>query len=572
MYGVLRIFYEARGTRPWLVLGCLLVAGIAEGIGLATLLPLLSLAIDDSAQHTSAYAQYLEQALGYLGLTPGLSVLLILVVAGIVVKCVLTMAAMRYVGAAVAQVSTGMRAELIKNLLNVRWGYFTRQPIGRIANAVSNDATRAGQGYLMAANFQVNLIQTVIYSLVAALISWQLALAALALGGFIALTLNFLVRSSKKAGRRQQRRTSELVIYLSDALSNIKPLKAMAKAGQFSNLFDRKIAQLNAALRRQVVSVNDLKNLEEIMVTVAVAIGFFVATTQFSVPVSELLVVGVLLYQAVSAVGKMQRQFQKAVLYEAPYWAMRELIDETAAAPEQASGTRKPTLEQGCRFDGVSFAYGKDKVLDCATLDIPARGLTVITGTSGAGKTTLTDLLLGLYQPGSGRVLIDGVALSEIDLEAWRRMIGYVPQELILFHDSVLANVTLGDPLLDEAGARKALQAAGAWDFVSAMPEGIHSVVGERGALLSGGQRQRIALARALAGEPKLLILDEVTSALDPETERDICRNIDELSDNMTILAITHREAWTEIAQRTYRVERGAIELVKDGRSLKRPA
>ena len=572
MYGVLRIFYEARGTRPWLVLSCLLVAGIAEGFGLATLLPLLSLAIDDGAHETSAYAQYLEQALAFVGLAPEVAVLLVLVVTGIVIKCVLTMAAMRYVGAAVAQVSTGMRAELIKNLLKVRWGYFTRQPIGRIANAVSNDATRAGQGYLMAANFQVNLIQTVIYSFVAALISWRLALAALALGGFIALTLNYLVRASKKAGRRQQRRTSELVIYLSDALSNIKPLKAMAKAGKFSNLFDRKIAQLNTALRRQVVSVNDLKNLEEIMVTVAVAIGFFVATTRFDVPVSELLVVGVLLYQAVSAVGKMQRQFQKAVLYEAPYWALRELIDETAAAPEPASGTVVPTLEQSCRFEGVSFAYAKDNVLDRATLEIPTRGLTVITGTSGAGKTTLTDLLLGLYQPSGGRILVDGVPLNEIDLEAWRGMIGYVPQELILFHDSVLANVTLGDPKIDEDRARAALQAAGAWDFVSAMPEGIHSVVGEKGALLSGGQRQRIALARALAGEPKLLILDEVTSALDPETERDICRNIDELSANMTILAITHREAWTDIAQRTYRVERGTIELVKDGRSLKRPA
>ncbi len=572
MIGILRIFYGAKGTRPWVVLACLLAAGIAEGIGLATLLPLLSLTINGGAAEAAPLTEYVTAVLAFFGQAPELGLLLVLVVGGIVVKCILTIAAMRYVGSAVAGVATGLRAELIMRLLNVRWGYFTHQPLGRIANAVSVDATRAGQGYLMAANFQVNAIQMVIYSVVAALVSWQLALAALALGGAIALSLHFLVRISKKAGRRQVERTSELVIYLSDALSNIKPLKAMAKAGKFANLFGRKIDQLNRALRRQVVSQYALQNLEEMLVAIAVGIGFYVASTRWDVPVPQLIVMGALLFKAVSSVGKMQRQFQKAMLFERPYWAMRELIEEAEAAQEVNPGTATPTLEKGCRFEAVSFAYADQNVLDGVTLDIPANCLTVITGTSGSGKTTLTDLLLGLYQPSAGRVLIDGTPLSEIDLQAWRSMVGYVPQDLILFHDSVLANVTLGDPRIDEAEVQRALEEAGAWGFVSELPEGLNSIVGEKGAKLSGGQRQRIALARALAGKPKLLILDEVTSALDPSTERDICRNIDALGRDMTILAITHREAWTEIAERTYRLDGGTIELVKDGRDLKRPA
>jgi ATP-binding cassette, subfamily C, bacterial len=308
------------------------------------------------------------------------------------------------------------------------------------------------------------------------------------------------------------------------------------------------------------------------LVAIAIGIGFSSPPRSWNVPVSQLLVMGVLLFQAVSSVGKMQRQFQKAVIFESAYWSLRGLIDEAASASEPNPGTTIPTLDQGCRFDTVSFGYNDENVLDRISLDIPARGLTVITGASGSGKTTLTDLLLGLYEPRSGRVLIDGMPLGEIDLQAWRSMIGYVPQDLILFHDTVLANVTLGDPRLGEAEAREALEAAGAWDFVALLPEGVHSVVGEKGAKLSGGQRQRIALARALAHKPKLLILDEVTSALDPKTERDICRNIDALSHGMTILAITHREAWTEIADRTYRIDHGAVELVKDGRGLKRPA
>ena len=572
MIDVLRIFYQARGTNPWFVLGCLLLAGVSEGVGLATLLPLLSIAINDNTHNDSTIAHYLRDILSLVGLEPRLEVLLLLVVGGIVAKCLLTMAAMAYVGNSVAKVATGLRAELIDHLLKARWSYFTSQPLGRIANAVSAESTRAGQAYLMAASLVVLIIQMAIYSIVAALVSWKLSLVALAVGSVIAFSLHFLVRLSRRAGHRQTERTSELVVYLSDALSNIKPLKAMAKAAKFANLFDRKIRQLKKALRSQVISQYALKNIEEILVAATIGAGFYIATTEASVPISQLLVMGVLLYQAISSVGKLQRQYQKAVLYESPYLAVRALIDEVEAAREPNPGTAVPTLEQGCRFEAVSFGFGKKAVLDRASLDIPANGLTVITGASGAGKTTLTDLLLGLQEPAGGRILLDGRPLTEIDLQAWRSMVGYVPQDLILFHDSVLANVTLGDPKLGPDEAKRALEAAGAWEFVSALPEGLETIVGEKGTKLSGGQRQRIALARALAGQPKLLILDEVTSALDPETERDICRNIDALSHDMTILAITHREAWTEIAERAYRLADGKAELIKDGRGLKRPA
>jgi ATP-binding cassette subfamily C protein len=169
-------------------------------------------------------------------------------------------------------------------------------------------------------------------------------------------------------------------------------------------------------------------------------------------------------------------------------------------------------------------------------------------------------------------VLLDDMPLTEVDLISWRSQVGYVPQELMLFHDSVLANVTLGDPRLSEDDARRALVAAGAWDFVSALPEGIHALVGEKGAKLSGGQRQRISLARALASKPKLLILDEVTSALDPATEQDICNNIAGLAGGITIVAITHREIWTNIADRIYEVKDGRVTLKHDGNTQRIPA
>ena len=227
-------------------------------------------------------------------------------------------------------------------------------------------------------------------------------------------------------------------------------------------------------------------------------------------------------------------------------------------------GTVQPTLSDGCSMRDVSFAFGAKPVLQGISIEIPAKQVTVIMGASGVGKTTLTDLLLGLHRPDQGEILIDGVPLDQIDLRAWRAMVGYVPQELILFHDTILANITLGDQSIGVEQVRAALEAAGAWDFVSALPDGLMSMAGERGTKLSGGERQRIALARALVHKPALLILDEVTSALDPETEAAICRNIRDLSGSLTILSITHRPAWIAAADQVFELGPDQYNLVRE--------
>ena len=171
----------------------------------------------------------------------------------------------------------------------------------------------------------------------------------------------------------------------------------------------------------------------------------------------------------------------------------------------------------------------------------------------------MADLVIGLIEPQGGAVLIDGAPLDEIDVRAWRSQIGYVPQETFLLHETIRINVALGDPDLTDADVEQALRAAGAWEFVSALPEGMDTAAGERGLRMSGGQRQRIALARALARKPKLLVLDEATTGLDPVTEESICATLRELRGAVTILAIAHYGSLVEIADRVYRVEQGAI-------------
>jgi len=192
-------------------------------------------------------------------------------------------------------------------------------------------------------------------------------------------------------------------------------------------------------------------------------------------------------------------------------------------------------------------------------LQIPVGQITAIVGPSGAGKTSIADLIVGLVSPQSGNVSLDDVPLQDIDLRAWRQSVGYMPQDTFLLHESIFTNITLGDRTLTEADAEAALRAAEAWDFIAPLPEGMHTPVGERGARFSGGQRQRIAIARALIHKPQLLILDEATAALDPLSEAAICETVRKLRGTTTILAISHQPAVLGVADHIYRLEDGLI-------------
>jgi ATP-binding cassette, subfamily C, bacterial len=315
-----------------------------------------------------------------------------------------------------------------------------------------------------------------------------------------------------------------------------------------------------------VISTESLSAAQDLTMALIGASGLYVALIQLKLPFNAVLVMFLVLARSLTSLGKTQQQYQKMKSCESAFWSLRAVIQDASRAREANPGGSSPTLDNSVCLNKVNFAYGETGVLWNTSLMVPAGSFTAIIGPSGAGKTTIADLIIGLLRPQQGEILIDNVPLEKIDLRQWRRMIGYVPQEAFLLHDTVLWNVTLGDPEVKQADAEAALRAAGAWEFVAELPEQIHSSVAERGMALSGGQRQRIAIARALAHGPKLLILDEVTSSLDPETEAAICRTLQELRGRLTILAISHQPAVVETADRIYRIQNGEAILVRDGR------
>ena len=552
MKSILRIFMSLDARTRWTVLFFLFMSSLTEGFGIASLLPLLSLIDPSATEDPSPLTEFVENALASVGLSPTLLTLLMLLVSMTFATALLKIVAARYVGFAAVGLVTRLRKRIIENLLSVNWWFFTHQPVGRFSNAISLEASRSAQAYMLAVQFVASGLRCLVYIGLAIVISWELALFATAIGVLLLVVLNPLIRISKRAGRKQTKHTRKLVIDLNEALVGIKPLKAMARQGQYQEMFRHRLARLKRALRLQVITGLAMHAAREPIYVSFMAIGFYIAVAVWAVPLSVLLVMGVMTKRTVRAIGELQRTQQEAAIVEAAYDSVHEILDESAQNREPPGGSKTPTLDQGCSLRDISFSFGETPVLQSVSLDIPANQVTVLIGASGVGKTTLTDILLGLYQPQEGEVLVDGVPLRDINLNKWRSMIGYVPQELILFNDTILNNVTLGDRSLSMEQAEAALKSADAWEFVRNTPDGINSLVGERGLQISGGQRQRIALARALVHDPRLLILDEVTSALDPETELAICRNIRDIAGGRTILSITHRPAWLDAADQVF--------------------
>jgi ATP-binding cassette, subfamily C, bacterial len=389
-------------------------------------------------------------------------------------------------------------------------------------------------------------------------------LFAAGIGALMMLCLNRFVIATRRQARKQTRQMKIIVTRLADVLLVLKPMKAMGRHVRFGALFSRDIQIIDDAMRRQLFAKYANRVLQEPIVLLCVGVGIYVALTIATISLAELIAMSLLLVKTVTVIGRVQEDLQAVSMAESGYWAIHSAIEDAKAAREVSRTGRMPILFHGLEIRNVSMVFGRKSVLDNVSFEIPAGQITAIVGASGAGKTTLVDLILGLYEPSKGSILADEVPFTDLDIVKWRSMVGYVPQELILLHDTIAANISLGDPAFSREDVERALRQSGAWEFVSQMSEGVDHVVGERGAALSGGQRQRIALARALIDEPRLLILDEATSALDPATEAQIVSNVRELAarDGITVVSISHQAAWMAVADQVIRIQAGQISEV----------
>lgn len=563
-------FARTYPLRSTIMVLALLFAGFMEGIGLTMLLPLVGIAVSQQSgagpsQSTgvgasdSTLERMVTEGFETLGVSPSVGVLLATIIATVILKSALMLLAKKQVGYTVARVATDLRLELLHALLVSRWQYFVRQPLGKLANSMATEAARASKAYLSGVMMTSEFFQAMIYCLTAFLVSWKATLIALTAGFTILFGLKRFLTKARRAGVRQTDLLKSLLALLTDTLQSIKPLKAMSREDVSDFLLEKKTNRLNRALQKQVLNKEFLRAFQETLLTIFLAGGLYILLIYWHMPLASVMVLAFLVARLLKKLSKVQERYQEMLIFESAYSSLKDTIQTVTSEREELSGSRTPDLKRIVRLTHVNFAYDDHQVLRDVSLVFPVGQITVIVGPSGSGKTTIVDLVTGLLRPQGGEVWIDDVPLAEVDLKKWRRMIGYIPQETILLHDTVLNNITLGDSKLSEPDAERALRAAGAWEFVKSLPLEMQSTVGERGGKLSGGQRQRIAIARALVHKPKLLILDEATSALDPQNESEICETLWNLRGELTILAISHQTALVKIADQAYRIQDGEV-------------
>lgn len=557
--GMLIAFVRAYPLRSTIVLVALVVASILDGLGLSVLLSMLNLATGET-ENPSLPEQTALNLINQLGLDPTTAVLLSVGVSLIAAKAVFVLLANRQVGYAVAHVATDLRLGLIQAVMDSRWRYYLSQPVGRLSNSLATEANRASEGFYHGAVMATQIINAVIFGALAMLISWQASLAALLCGGLLLGLLHFLVTLAGRAGRDQTTLLKDLLSVMTDQLGAIKPLKAMGREGHIDALMSAQTKQLKKALKNQVFSKAALIALQEPLLAILVATGFFFFVVKMGMGMATVVVMIFLIARAVNHLAKAQRAYQHMSISESAYWSIKAITQEAATEKEPERGQAVPSLNTGIAFRDVTFSYDQRPTLQEINFFIPAGQLTVLTGPSGSGKTTIIDLVAGLLQPTQGCIEIDGINLDDIDRQKWRHLIGYVPQDALLVNESVFYNLTLGDGSLTEQDALQALALADAADFVGALEHGLHTPLGERGGRLSGGQRQRLALARALIHKPKLLILDEATSNLDSESEQAVVATVTRLKSQLTLLAVSHDEAMTQAADQQIKLSDGVVQ------------
>ncbi len=556
-----RIFLTAPGARPIVVTSAMALSSISDLFGMGALIPLASQLASDQGTTNSYLGMFTVTVFKWLHIPPAFVNLLLFVGAALVMKSVIAFLSMRFVAISVANVSTRIRTRLMKATMNAKWAYFVDHQPGEVAAMIATQAQVAGDAYNAVSNLVVTTIVGMGLLITAFLVSGTLVIFCLIAVASLALPLSYILRRAQAASMLQFYTSANLAVGMQDVIANMKALKSMSKQGRYVDAFMHSIRDLRGAVINMMVARQAIYYGQDILAAIMVISGVYVGFEILHTPMSQFLVIGVIFYQLVDVIKRVQLSLQDATMAASGYFGVLGIIEKAEAQDEPVLGVMTPSLTDVLKFEDVSFAYGEKNVLNHVNIEIPARGITVLIGPSGAGKTTIVDMMVGFYRPLSGRILYDGKDLADVNLKEWRSHIGYVPQELTLLRGTVLDNITFRDPALTEADAIEALTMAGAMRFVNELPLGIHSNIGTMGAKLSGGQRQRLSLARALVHKPKLLLLDEVTSALDEKTEAEICANIQELLGRLTIVAITHRPAWTKVATKIYAIDGGgAIE------------
>ncbi|MBM7651870.1 ABC transporter ATP-binding protein [Neobacillus cucumis] len=459
-----------------------------------------------------------------------------------------------------------LREETYTAIIRSNWGFFLKKRKSDIVNLLITDIARVSGGTLMFLQFLASLVFTMIQIGISFWLSAQMTVTILILGFALIFFSKRFVNRSGKIGAETVELGKVYLAGITDHFNGIKDIK--------SNTLEEShiewISVLGLKLEKNVVEMVRLNTISQFIFKVVSAIlmaGFiFYSIKMFRAQPAELMLIIAIFTRLWPRFSGIQSNLEQIGAIVPSFKTLIELQNDCLESQETYIKSYKNldsmNLEMGLECKDIFFRYELTKptfALQDINIYIPAKQMTAIVGRSGAGKSTLIDLLMGLNGPGHGQVLIDGIPLSQENLMSFRQSISYVPQDPFLFNTTVRDNLLMMKPSASEEQLWESLEFSSAAEFVRKLPQGLDTLIGDRGIRLSGGERQRLVLARAILRKPSILFLDEATSALDTENEAKIQEAIERLKGKMTVIVIAHRLSTIRNADQVIVLDQGCV-------------
>ncbi len=537
------------------------ISSFVEVVTIVGAVPVIEILVKpDHLTDPSALSHGIFTGMQGLGIPVNLVSAMAVFLALVVLKNAIAVAANYVLRRTYFKVIESMICDIFSGIFSAKWHFFVANNYGALGNTLIKEMDKFAVALESIVNILSCSLRFVFFVTLAIMIQWELSLMVIVLMGIVLIPFGYLGRLRYRIGEKRLAVSNRYQRSVLDTFNAAKLILGFGNQDRTFQDIKQSIAQFTrTAVQSAMIRFLTPRAFEPVgllIVLVAVYWGFLNYDLKFAELCALLYALRTGGNLAIEAIN--HRNEVKSVV---PPLDQIYALKAQAERMVQPSGSRPFTrLDNRIDIVDVSFAYPEsDVVLSSINLTIPKGGMIALVGGSGAGKTTLVDLLMGFYEPTSGRINIDGRCLSEVEINSWRSRIGYVPQDPFLFHDSIRSNLIWAKEDASDEKLEWACQRANATEFIDDLPDGLDTFVGERGVRLSGGQRQRIALARALLHNPELLILDEATSSLDSESELLIQKSIETIAHDTTIVAIAHRLSTIQKADCIYVLDKGTI-------------
>ena len=557
-----RLLVKEWGKTRLILTICGITVGVSvlEGLNIGLLVPLLETLNSPNESGNHWVSRGISRLLEGIGLSYNLGTILVALGILIVGTSVLKYLRTNLITRAEQSFTVWLRSRSMHGLLDADMSYFHQKRIGILSDTLTTQTAHAGTSISRGIEIIANLGIAFTYLLTAYLIAPVLATVALGMMLALFLGMRWHIRRSEAFGTVRLQKETELQASSIETLTGIHVVKSFLlerlKWGEFSDKAEE-VGKAHYTIRKNVAQMSVI---QETSLFGLIAVVVFVGVSVLNLGIAVIVTLLFILYRLAPRISSTNNRRGWLVAALVALNGVKETTEQ-ASKPNIKSGDKIfSDLQQGVSLDNVAFSYTDGSmVLRDANFTIEKGKITAITGSSGAGKTTIIDLLLRYYDPVKGTIFVDGTDVRNLDLASWRKAIGVVSQDVFLFNDSIANNIGLGRPGVQIEHIVDAAKKAYAHEFIQHLPDGYETQVGDRGWNLSGGQRQRLSLARAILETPDILILDEATSALDSEAERLVQEYVNQTRGTFTVVLVAHRMSTIQIADKIVVLENGKI-------------